>query len=156
MPRISSWGIISRPCGTETFPLPVPSTDVLGYIQPSLRDCSVTDPDPGFYILPLEPFQGLFIRSAAKRSRGTCSAPFLNATRASCIGFSTLGLVEQPAPRKRSRVHTLPRKPLRGLLITATFFTEKIVVLSVSTKIGWTSCCHRSLRCRSAWLAPQS
>jgi hypothetical protein len=36
---------------------------ILGNHQPSLRDCSVTDPDPGFYMLPLNP-PGLFIRRA--------------------------------------------------------------------------------------------
>src|ERR1700729_3269751 len=37
-PRIASWGIFSRPYGTESFLEPLPRTHVLGYTQPSLRD----------------------------------------------------------------------------------------------------------------------
>src|ERR1700733_9543633 len=37
-PRIASWGIFSRPCGTGSFLEPLPRTHVLGYSQPSLRD----------------------------------------------------------------------------------------------------------------------
>src|ERR1700761_1434232 len=37
-PRIASWGIFSRPCGTGSFCEPLPRTHVLGYSQPSLRD----------------------------------------------------------------------------------------------------------------------
>ena len=38
MPRIASWDILSRPCGTGPWCLILPRTNVLGYSQPSLRD----------------------------------------------------------------------------------------------------------------------
>ena len=37
-PKIASWGIFSRPCGTGSLLEPLPRTHVLGYSQPSLRD----------------------------------------------------------------------------------------------------------------------
>src|SRR6202046_1298039 len=37
-PRIASWGIFSRPCGTGSFLETLPRTHVLGYSQSSLRD----------------------------------------------------------------------------------------------------------------------
>jgi hypothetical protein len=37
-PRIASWDILSRPCGTGPWGQILPRTHVLGYSQPSLRD----------------------------------------------------------------------------------------------------------------------
>src|ERR1700678_2677370 len=37
-PGLTSWGILSRPCGTGSRWECTPSTNVLGYSQPSLRD----------------------------------------------------------------------------------------------------------------------
>src|SRR6202044_2921049 len=56
-PRIASWGIFSRPCGTGSFLEPLPRTHVLGYSQPSLRDwvvsrTSIQDSRPGLLSRP--------------------------------------------------------------------------------------------------------